>query len=392
MASWVYLHNTAWTIANANYPYRYHGSVHWAKDWFQYDARNWSCKYNANTTNSGYGRLGLGNLSFKGNTQGYSYNQTVIGRYENIKVAAKGNAADTLNMVAYFDNADESRSIVFWRFHEGTSINNGDKYQLTSTTKSDLGITANRQGTYTGGSNVGIETPKGREELTSGGADTAHFDMSYDSNNDVVYIAYYDEIAGALKIRYLNNPAAGYHGRWTNTWQTAVTIDPDAAGHYVAMKTDASGRIHLAYYDTTGSYLKYALLTPSVTSGAVTGFTVTKKVLVDTLFTNGMYNSITLRQFGTNDVRPVITSYSISYGGTKYSLRTSWPLTTVENIEAGANTDSEYTGKWETVVVVSANAPKQDNTYTETKGTGYTGNIVVGYTASKLEQAELLGE
>ena len=105
-----------------------------------------------------------------------------------------------------------------------------------------------------------------------------------------------------------------------------------------------------------------------------------------------MYNSITLKQFGTGDVRPVITSYSISYGGTKYSLRTSWPLTTVENIEAGANTDSEYTGKWETVVVVSANAPTQDNTYTETNGTGYTGNIVVGYTASKLEQAELLGE
>ncbi|MBR4449639.1 MAG: hypothetical protein IKS30_05510, partial [Treponema sp.] len=147
----------------------------------------------------------------------------------------------------------------------------------------------------------------------------------------------------------------------------------------------------LAYYDTTGSYLKYALVTPTITDDKVSALTVTKKVLVDTLFTNGMYNSITLKQFGTNDVRPVITSYSISYGGTKYSLRTSWPLTPVADIEAGANDDG-YTGKWETVVVVSANAPTQDNTYTETNGTGYTGNIVVGYTASKLEQAELLGE
>ena len=219
--------------------------------------------------------------------------------------------------------------------------------------------------------------------------------MSYDSHNDVVYIAYYDEIAGALKIRYLNNPAAGYYGRWTNTWQTAVEIDPDAAGLYVSMKTDASGRIHLAYYDTTGSYLKYALVTPTITDDAVSALTVTKKVLVDTLFTNGMYNSITLKDFSEDedgsDVRPVITSYSISYGGTKYSLRTSWPLTPVADIQAGANDDG-YTGKWETVVVVSANAPTQDNTYTETNGTGYTGNIVVGYTASKLEQAELLGE
>ena len=106
-----------------------------------------------------------------------------------------------------------------------------------------------------------------------------------------------------------------------------------------------------------------------------------------------MYNSITLRNFGTTknpDVRPVITTYSISYGGTKYALRTSWPLTSVADIEAGATAKDGYTGKWETVVVVSANPPSQDNTYTETNGTGYTGNIVVGYTASKLEQSELL--
>ena len=69
----------------------------------------------------------------------------------------------------------------------------------------------------------------------------------------------------------------------------------------------------------------------------------------------------------------------------------SWPLTTVANIKAGATEDG-YTGKWETVVVVSSNAPTQDNTYTETNGTGYTGNIVVGYTAAKLEQALLLSE
>ena len=96
----------------------------------------------------------------------------------------------------------------------------------------------------------------------------------------------------------------------------------------------------------------------------------------------------------TDDVRPVICSYSISYGGQKYSLRTSWPLTTVANIESGANTDSEYTGKWETVVVCSANPPAQDNTYIETAGAGYTGNITVGYTniSTNLEQTVLLPE
>ena len=389
--SWIFLHNMNW----GGTAYTAFGSVQWGKSFTTLPAAYY---WNRPYANESSGRLGLGNLSFNGSTTGYSYSGTTMKRYENIKMAVTGNAADTLNMVAYFDKADESRSIVFWRFHEGTNISQKNE-QTGANAYSDLSRKVANTYEYDSTRSrtaVGLDTPKGREEITSGKADSTYFDMAYDSKKKVVYIAYYDEVEGGLKIRYLNNPAAGYYGNWTNTWQTAVTIDPDAAGQYVTMITDVNGRVHLAYYDSTGSYLKYALLTPTITDDEVSALTVTKKVLVDTLFTNGMYNSITLKDFSEDedgsDVRPVITSYSISYGGTKYSLRTSWPLTTVENIEAGANTDSEYTGKWETVVVVSANAPTQDNTYTETNGTGYTGNIVVGYTASKLEQAVLLGE
>ncbi|MBO4532199.1 MAG: hypothetical protein J5726_00675 [Treponema sp.] len=398
--SWTFLHNMNWSGNETSYPA--FGSVQWAKTFNNIGA---AYSWNRPRDNLNYARLGLGNLSFGGNTQSYAYNKAVMKRYENIKMLIKGDNTDSLNMVAYFDKADESRSIVFWRFHEGTGI---DQKLFQQTNNTNTGWNATSNATYTDMSRitqktyaynaqqsqtaVGLDTPAGREEITTAksGADSNYFDMAYDSVKNVVYIAYYDEVAGGLKIRYLNDPAAGYYGNWTNSWATAVEIDPDAAGQYVSMKTDGSGNIHLAYYDSTGSYLKYAMLTPVGNSGAITDLTVSKKVLVDTLFTNGMYNSITLRQFGTNDVRPVITSYSISYGGTKYSLRTSWPLTSVADIEAGATGEDGYTGKWETVVVVSANAPKQDNTYTETKGTGYTGNIIVGYTASKLEQAELL--
>ena len=390
--SWVYLHNTSWSLPNSGtyYKYNYYGSVQWGKTWKDYGKG-----YNWNVSNNG--GLGLGNLSFEDDNNYSSYNDTVMNRYQNMKMAVTGNAKDTLNMVAYFDRSDNTRSIVFWRFHEGTDTDDVfGYYNLTNSTYTDITKEAGNTGNYNsssygGNTKNGMKTPKGREEITTvkSGADSNYFDMVYDSKKDVVYIAYYDENAGGLKIKYLNNPAAGYYGHWTNSWSDAIEVDMDAAGQFVSMKTDASGNIHLAYYDSTGSYLKYAMLTPTGNSGAISALTVSKKVLVDTLFTNGMYNSITLKQFGTNDVRPVITSYSISYGGTKYSLRTSWPLTTVANIEAGA-TDEGYTGKWETVVVVSANAPTQDNTYTETNGTGYTGNIVVGYTASKLEQAELL--
>ena len=397
--SWTFLHNMNWSSGVTNYPA--YGSVQWAKTFANIGT---AVEWNRPRDNINYPRLGLGNLSFGGNTQSYTYNQSVMKRYENIKMLVKGDNSDTLNMVAYFDKADESRSIVFWRFHEGTDISQKTFQQTsasvwsgTSATYTDMSRIVEQTYSYDATrsrTSVGLDTPAGREEITTAksGADSNYFDMAYDSINDVVYIAYYDEVGGGLKIRYLNAPAAGYYGNWTNSWQTAVEIDMDAAGQFVTMITDNNGNIHLAYYDSTGSYLKYALVTPTVSNNKVTTLSVSKKVLVDTLFTNGMYNSITLKEFGTNDIRPVITSYSISYGGTKYSLRTSWPLTTVANIDAGATADDGYTGKWETVVVVSANAPTQDNTYTETSGTGYAGNIVVGYTASKLEQAVLLLE
>ena len=423
--SWIFLHNMNWSSGSTNYTG--YGSAQWGKE---FAANMWAPNWNVTTGKDearskvtypvigeiitkndvagayNTARLGLGNLSFGGNTQDYSYSDSVMKRYENFKMLATGNTADTLNMVAYFDKSASSRSIVFWRFHEGTNISqknqiltytkNGDNY--TAKTWSD--ISRNSEHTYAyvngfdDGANVGLDTPAGREEITTAasGADSNFFDMAYDSVNKVVYIAYFDETAGGLKIKYLNNPAAGYYGNWTNTWSNAVDVDLNAAGQYVSMITDAAGRVHLAYYDSTGSYLKYSMLTPTITDSKVSALTVTKQVLVDTFFTNGMYNSITLKQFGTNDVRPVICTYSISYGGTKYALRTSWPLTAVADIEAGANSNSQYTGKWETLAVVTANVPSQDNTFIETAGTGYTGNITVGYNSTYLEQTQLLPE
>jgi|GEM_PF-2245185 hypothetical protein len=402
--SWTFLHNMNWASGVSSYTA--FGSVQWAKSFANMGK---AVEWNRPKDNINYARLGLGNLSFNSNTQSYSYNQAIMKRYENIKMLVKGDNTDTLNMVAYFDKADESRSIVFWRFHEGTGITskafqqtNEDWWSGTQATYTDMSRIVDQTYAYNATqsrTSVGLDTPAGREEISTAksSADSQYFDMAYDSVKDVVYIAYYDEANGGLKIKYLNNPAAGYYGHWTNSWSEAEPVDMDAAGQFVAMKTDASGNIHLAYYDSTGSYLKYARLEPTGNAGAVSGLSVKNKVLVDTLFTNGMYNSITLKEFededGVTEVRPVICSYSISYGGTRYALRTSWPLTKMSELAAGATEDG-YTGKWETVVVVSANAPTQNNTYVETDGTGtgYTGNIVVGYTASKLEQAKLLDE
>ena len=106
--SWVFLHNTSWTLGNSA-KYRYYGSAQWGKNWFDYDARNWNVPRSTSNT----ARLGLGNLSFEGSSN-YDFNDTVMQRYINMKMEVVGNAQDSLNMVAYFDKSEKSRSIVFF--------------------------------------------------------------------------------------------------------------------------------------------------------------------------------------------------------------------------------------------------------------------------------------
>ncbi len=391
---YLFLHDMNWQSGTTSY--QYNGSVQWGKD-LKYT--NAAYYWNRPDTN----RLGLDNLSYDGD-DGYTYSDQVMSRYQNIQLLADGDNASTTHFAAYYDKSSTSQAIIFRTFKVGTDVTRTTRLGRpneggTGTGTrwySDLVKSVEYDGNYdtsvAGHTAVGIKSPAGRVNVVSGESATSYFDMKYDSSRTNAYIAYYDGAASKLKIAYNNSPSSTPDG-----WNTSFEVD-ESAGQYVKMIIDNDGRLHLAYYDSTGSYLKYALITPTFDdSNNVTSLSVTSQILVDTLFTNGMYNSITLKEFedeeGETEVRPVICSYSISYGGTRYALRTSWPLTKMSELEAGATEDG-YTGKWETVVVVSANAPTQDNTYIETDGTGtgYTGNIVVGYTASKLEQAKLLDE
>ena len=157
------------------------------------------------------------------------------------------------------------------------------------------------------------------------------------------------------------------------------------------MAVDPDGGIHLAYFDGTNSNLKYAYL-PAYNTADINVEVYT----IDALFTNGMFNGITVRDFsgaGT-DYRPVITSYSLSYGGTRYALRVAYPLSALGGFGDGANpTTAEYTGDWEVIPVVSVTPPGQSRAFIETDAVAISqGQIVVGYNGSYIEEATLLDE
>jgi hypothetical protein len=383
---YIFLHDMNWSGGNDSY--QVHGSVQWGKG-----TDNEGGAYNWHRSNQD--RLGIGNLSFNGDTN-YTYGDKVMTRFSNLRIITAGGNTDTVNLVAYFDKSTVSRSIVFWSFHTGT----GNSFTRTTTMDNDGGTWYTDLDKYTAGNanadynvstnlNVGLRTPFSpisRTNITSSKEDSVHFDIAYDATRDNTYLVYYDETNSKLMLKWNNNPVAS-----PNAWSSASLIE-ESAGQYVKAIVDTAGRLHIAYYNSQNSTLKYTLITPTLDgSDNITDISITKQVTVDALFTNGMFNSITLRDFGSGDIRPVICSYSITYGGTKNSLKVSWPLTSLASIENGANTSTgAYTGKWEVVSVCASNAPAQDYAFVETNGTEYTGNIVVGYNGAYIEQATLL--
>ena len=116
---------------------------------------------------------------------------------------------------------------------------------------------------------------------------------------------------------------------------------------------------------------------------------------IDALFTNGMYNAINIRDFddtaGT-DYRPVITSSSLSYAGTLYSIRVAWPRNSIGSIDDGAfEMTGNYTGDWEVMTLPAVTSPGLSNTYIETDSTTvYEGQLTIGYNGNYLEEALLL--
>jgi hypothetical protein len=364
----------------------------------------------------------------------YGYANQDLNRYKNPVIRTVGDNTVTRNYVAYFDSgASESRSIVFYGFKTGTTQANVQTaagnllYYIAETAANKLeqwiplastpvpnpetGISlpwyANIDKYYEDAEDAfvtpsglaennknGIATPRGRQNVTTvnGNADSQDFDLGVRVVTAGVthygFIAYFDETAQKLYIKANEGLYSADPAYTPGTWTPAFKVDDDA-GADVSMAIDPAGGIHLAYQHTASGYLKYAYLTYNA---ATDTFTVGKQVFVDALFGSGTSNSIYVRDFGSADYRPVITTYSNALAGTKAALRTSYPIYSLVNANFGDGADSAtsaFTGKWETVAIPALGTPESLKTYTY--GNSASG-ATVGYKSNaSLEQATYLG-
>ena len=391
------------------------------------EAYNWNLSATGN-----FPRLGLGNTSFvndsaEGATDGpfwYTYGTKAINRYSNAKLRVLGTNATNYNYAAYFDSATESRSIVFYAFSSGTAPVASARNVFRGTTATATTIAIGGDGTTAWKANLdkfngdltgtvafagtqknnkmGIYTPRGRWNMTSGSADSAHFDLQvYDTGTaHYGYLAYYDSSgSGALKIIANTNlkvadpiPATGTTTPTAMGSWTSPEIVDTGAGAYVSMVIDPAGGIHLAYQDGASGYLKYAYLTFDGTD-----FSTPAPVTVDALLSSGQYNSITIRNFSSTgtDYRPVITTYSSVFSGSPTALRMVYPVNALSAGSFGSGADPEtgtFNGNWESIAVRAFTSPLTANTFIDTTATtpGGYGKPHIGYNGSYPEEAELL--
>jgi len=444
-------HNNQWTTY-AN-DYRFVGSIQWGAipttlaGWTFTATRDEAYNWNRDVTASDFPRLGLGNLSFidGGSTTvdpWYSYSALAMWRYKNPRMVTLGSNTANRNYVVYFDSgAGESRGIVYYGFKSGSAptATSSTYYHGTGTSAGTVALGAGWKATIdkfyncadtatvalagtAKNNDMGLAAPRGRMEVTGTNttANSEYFDFGVhvaDSTTPTHYgfIVYYDETARQLKLRYKTDLATADAMATGNAWSSAYVLDgsgtstpinntvgvlSSAAGSYVAMAvepaggaTDTTASLHIAYQDVDLGYLKYIHVVFDGSGGTVT---VDKRVFVDALIASGLYNAITVKDFGSGDYRPVITTYSSALISSGYPLRVSYPLYALSSgsFGAGANADTgAFTGKWETIAVVGATTPQSLKPGVFITGSGYSAGsdkIHLGYNGSYLEEATLL--
>ena len=408
---WSFLHDAKWWITETNDSnQQYFGSVQWSmQNGYTYTAERDEA-YNWNIA-AQTGRLGLGNMVYQSGTTGQ------IDRYENIQMKLVGNNSVTANYVTYYDKNSLERGITFVSFQTGTGVASS-QYDLGNYGGADWYSTIERVNPYDkayaptgneGQKGTGINNPEyagtatmARHKVVAGADAGADYVMAVDAAG-TVYLAWYDPDTDAtggdgfdgagIKFMYNTDPVASPLAGWTDP-VTVTSNAADTAYSHLALAVDPDGGIHLAYQDDDKGFLYYTYAASRTDVG-----TVMNTLLLDALFSSGQHNSLVIKDFditGGTDYRPVITTFSSAFTGTRQSLRVLYPAgaagtVSMAAVAAGADLYGDFSGAWESIAVPASTAPKSVGTFTETDGAAAgEGRIMAGYNGLYMEEAVLL--
>lgn len=288
---------------------------------------------------------------------------TLIGRYQGIKLAARGNSTTTngaIYYMAYYDDNTTNSNIIFRTF----KVRNGNNNHLEN----------RLSGNYS--SNLSEKNTNGRVSAASNA--TKYLDLGVTSDGYAV-IVYYDKDG---KLRLVHSDAA-VTGAITGTTFSATDVNfTSYIGQYVSMAIDSSNHIHIAAFDANKSTLRYIYL-DSYTDKTPDEYTVDASTSV------GKWTQIKIHP---TSGKPYIAYYNNAEDGQKESIRLAY--LSKASIANGYDSNGYATGDWEYMTVPSL-SPAQggDNKFQAVcLDFDSSGRPVVGYLGTNLEFGKWLSE
>lgn len=373
-----YIHATVYNYAGATMDVVYND---YAEDqtWVYNGRTTYTDGWAGGTGYNGYG----GVYSYDGDNNAISLettsfgNGTLIGRYQNVRMAVKGDSTtrDGASVyMAYYDDNTTNKDIIFRTFKIGTNsnwtnrLNNGNK------------------GTTGAYSNLADGNTDGR--IVAGSSGSKYLDMAVTSDN-IVVIVYYDVNDARLKLKYSSAVIDGSSTNPNVTWKESSVTFPDYVGTDVSLALDSNNGIHIAAFDAGDSDLMYMYM-PSYNSSTL------KTVRVDQASAVGNWTRIRIK----DDV-PYIAYYNSTEAGSREPIKLAYFANTELSIDTAAESaiqgvdgDNYTTGVWEYMTVPALTPPQGSDGKFKQVNLDFdsNGRPVVGYLGTTIEFGKALDE
>jgi len=338
-----YAENHTW-----NYGTRYDG---WG-DGVEYSGYNGDYAYNSNNNA----------ISLEATNYG---NGLLIGRYQNLRMLAKGdsttNAGASVYM-AYYDDNTTNKDVIFRTFKVGKNTSWSNKMQN--------GIRTNLPDQNTNGRiSVGI---KG----------SSYLDLGITSDNHVV-IVYYDLSEACLKLKYSSAAVDGSSITPNVSWKESSINFPSYVGAYVSLAIDSEDHIHIAAFDSSDSDLAYFYIDRYDS-------TICLQEKIDQANSVGQWTRISLDK---NNI-PYIAYYNSTETGSRETIKLAYANSVGAQTVTGIDDNGYTTGSWEYITVPSITPAQGGDSKFKNVNLDFdtSGIPVIGYLGTNIEFGKWLTE
>lgn len=292
-------------------------------------------------------------------------NGLLIGRYQNLRMLAKGDSTISTGAsvyMAYYDDNTTNKDVIFRTFKVGKNKSWSNRMQ---------------NGIY---SNLPDQNTSGR--ISVGTNASSYLDLGVTSDNHVV-IVYYDLSEACLKLKYSSAAVDGSSITPNVTWKESSIKFPDYVGAYVSLAIDSENHIHIAAFDSSDSDLTYFYIDRYDS-------TVCLQEKIDQANSVGQWTRIALDK---NNI-PYIAYYNSTETGSRETIKLAYANSVGAQTVAGVDDSGYTTGSWEYITVPSITPAQGGDSKFKNVNLDFdtSGTPVVGYLGTNIEFGKWLTE